>query len=262
MNVEQDLRSKLATAIAERDASRKVLADANQAIDRGQGMVEAAESRLAAAEAATAASRTQRAQELAASMVEAGTTVLASPTRDARIEEADARDDFDAACAALAGLQKRLGDAEDGLRAADHKVVATADAVIRSVGEAALTEACEAALRLQRCRILMHFLLAPERAGQPVIMGVQRPVFGEEWADSVRTFGQERASRRARADEEARKMRDDPFAALRADLERHLDRALQGVHDGEQRWNADPSLTPWIEARDALMRGPDAPLPA
>ena len=59
----------------------------------------------------------------------------------------------------------------------------------------------------------------------------------------------------------ATRLRDDGFSTLSADIERHLDRALQEVHRREQRWTLVPELEAWREARAALMDDPDAPLP-
>jgi hypothetical protein len=82
------------------------------------------------------------------------------------------------------------------------------------------------------------------------------------WVDAVRAFGQERADRRASADAEATRQRDDAFGALRADIERHLDRAPQAIHDAEQKWTTAPELDAWREAKAALLCDAFAPLPA
>lgn len=254
-------RQHLADAIAEREECKRRVRDARGAIARGEDMVAAAKSRLAAAEASTAASRTRRAQELAHA-VEAGTTVLASPTREARIEEADAQDDLDAARAALVGLQKRLGDAEDAFRAAQAMVVAAADIVLRSEARRVLAEACAAAEALKRCRTVLLYFQRPEAAGQNPHIGIQKPAIGEDWAHAVREFGPERASRRAAADREAMRLRDEGFAGeTEAAIRRHLDFVLGEIHQGDRRWWSSPDLAPWVAARAALMDDPDAPLP-
>jgi hypothetical protein len=110
-----------------------------------------------------------------------------------------------------------------------------------------------------------RFMQTPERAGQPVIMGRPMPALFDDgcWTDAARAFGEERASRRMRADGEVRKMRDDPFAATAAEIHRHFDRTLQAIHDAaqEQNWRGARELTQWQEARESLMRDADAPLP-
>ena len=124
-----------------------------------------------------------------------------------------------------------------------------------------LADAEAAAERLGHARMLLQFFQRPEAAGKVPFIGLQPPVFGEDWAASVHEHGHERANRRARADAEARGLRDDGFAETAAEIQQHLDRALQSLYEAGKRWTLNPGLTPWIEARAALMLDANAVLP-
>jgi hypothetical protein len=232
-------RQQLADAIAARTAAEQDVHTMREAIARARDAVTEAESQLSDAQAAAEASGKDRAKELAEAAA-AGTAPPARPP-SRRAAVAAAEDELAAARGALAGLKERLAEAEEMLRHAGHMVIVAADAVIRGRADAVLAKAVEAAAQLKSCRRLLHFLLRPERAGQSVILGRQPLIFER--------------------DEAARRARDEPFAALGAEIERFLDRSLQGIHDAERQWSLDPELGPWTEVRDALLNDPDPPLP-
>jgi hypothetical protein len=185
----------------------------------------------------------RRAEELAGA-VEGDMAVLANPTRKARIEEADAQDDLDAANAAAAVLDRRLQSADDALRRARNTVVALANSIIRGEARRVLAEAVDSARRLQRARLLLHLMVRPEAVGTVIAMGRQKDVFGEV------------------GDPAAERLRDKGFAETKASIDRELEFGLQRVFESEKQWSLDPSLQPWIESRRALIAGDaDALLP-
>jgi hypothetical protein len=251
-------RQRLADAIAARTVAEQDVEAAHCAIARAHDAVTEAETRLSDAKAAAEASGRERAMELAEAAA-AGTALPARAASRVRAAVADAEDELDAARGAVTRLEGRLADAEDGLRAAENMVVAAADAVLRGVAGHVLADACAAAEKLQRARVLLRFMQRPEAAGRPTPMGRQPLIFGDD--DAARRLGPERAHRRARADTEATQLRDEGFAQTAAHVERHLAFALQGVHETEQRWTLAPELEAWREARAALMADPDVSLP-
>jgi hypothetical protein len=257
-------RQRLAEAHVRRDEAARDVEEARRALARGRDAVAKAEAGLAAAQAATAAAAEHRAAELqrAADLEQ---PPPGSTMRRARAAELEAEDEVNAARAALAGLQARLGTADDALWAANNLLTAYVDCVLRSLAQRTLADAEAAAERFLQARMLLLYFLHPERYGKPVIMNQAiRPVFEESWTDAVRMHGTERATRRAEAAEAAREVRDEGFTGELAEaIARHLDRALQGIYERSQptRWTMDLSLAPWQEAREALLQNPEAELP-
>jgi hypothetical protein len=254
-------RQRLADAIEARTASEEALAAVRRTVTRATDMVAKAERRLEAAHEALTAAGAERALALA----EAAATdvpATAGGMRQARLAVHDAEDEAESARAAVAALQRRLGDAEDTLRAAQATAVAAADIVLRSEARRVLAEACAAAEALRRCRTLLLYFQRPEAAGLIPHIGIQKPAIGEDWTYSVREFGTERASRRAAADREAMRLRDEGFAGeTEAAVRRELDLTLGEIHKSDKTWWSSPDLGPWREAREALMTDADAVLP-
>jgi hypothetical protein len=257
-------RQRLATAIAQRDEAMQAVEAARQALDRGRSRVAEAEAAVEAARAATAEANAQRAEQLEVAAA-GGTSPPPSTTHRVKASEDAATDELAAVHAAVEGLRQRLGQAEDRQRAATHMVVALADNLIRrSIAARALAAASAAAERLQRARLFLRLALAPQEVGQVPIYGMRRlGIFDEDWNDAAARHGRERANRRMSDADRARALRDEDFADVRAAAERHLERALADLRDGEERWYSAPELEPWRAARQALIGGdPDAPLPA
>jgi hypothetical protein len=250
-------RQRLADAITARAAAEQALETARRAVTRGGEVVHTAERRLEAAQEAVETSRAQRALEVADGMARAA----ANAVRVARAAALDAEDDTAVSRAALGELQKRLSDAEDAARAAANLVTARVDVVIRGEARRVLDEARAAAGKLKECRTLLEYFQRPESAGKVPHIGLQRPVFGESWEDALLAYGHLRAERRATSDREATRVRDEGFGETEADIRRHLDLVLGEIRASDQRWWSSPDLAPWVAARAALLKEPDAPLP-
>jgi hypothetical protein len=253
-------RQKLFDAITARAAADQAFDAMKRAIVRAMDGVAKAEARLADAGEVLVGAREQRAAELAAAAA-SGAPSAAGCMRQLRVAESEAQDELDAARAAHAKLVARLGTLEDEARAAGNLVVALADAVIRSPVKRVLADAVDAAVKLQRARLLLRFMQRPEMGGKIPFVGLQPPVFGEDGQDAVRAFGKERADRRATADKAALELRERDFGEVADAVKRRLDSALQVIFEGERQWSLAPELGPWIEAREALMRDADAALP-
>jgi hypothetical protein len=166
-------------------------------------------------------------------------------TRAARVAEAEAEDEVEAARAALAGLKANVARAEAELRHSQNMVVAHADRVLRGAAKGVMADAVDLTLRLRRARLTLHLLMRPEMGGRVIAAGRQPDVFGEA------------------GDREAEQVRSDGFGGeVEAAIRRHLEFGLGSIHEAERQWSLAPELAPWIEARIALMDNPDAPLPS
>ena len=167
-------------------------------------------------------------------------------TRAARVAEAEAEDEVEAARAALAGLKANVPRAEAELHHSRNMVVGCADRVLCGAAKGVLADAVDLTRRLKRARLTLHAMLRPEMAGRVIAVGRQPDIFGEA------------------GDGEAEQVRSDGGfgGEVEAAIKRQLEFGLGSIHEAERQWSLAPELAPWIEARIALMDDPDAPLPS
>jgi hypothetical protein len=247
-------RQALADAHAAKAQAEKDLESARRAFTRGKDAVAKTAIRMEVAEADMATASEFRAKQLAAA---AELDEPAPPATMGRVKREidDAEAEHAAAISALDVLLKRgVENGEDALLAAEHRIIAYTDAILRSVAHRALADACQAAISLRKNRLLLQFLERPQAVGRVPHLGIQRGVF-----DDGTAFGGERAWRREKAAKEAASIRDAGFASAAA-IRRHLEVGLANIDAGQ--WPLAPELVEWREAREALLAGDcDYPLP-
>jgi hypothetical protein len=225
-------REKLASAIAEAQETQRAADGVRHAIARAADMVSKARTRLEAAQAAVASAKEQQAYRLAAAAASGTPAALASTMKQARADEVDAQDEIDAAEAALAQLKAQLAGAEEASQLAAHRRIAAVDAVMRVVAANFFADTEQVVEELLARRAVLRFLREPDPLHQPLNFYVARE-------------------------------RDEPFAEMRNQIQRHLLNSVGRLRDdgnGED-WRGHEKLKPWSSAREALFSDADTPLP-
>jgi hypothetical protein len=216
-----------AAAITERDDAARVAEAARSAIEGARRMVGNAEERLSQAGRGIADAKGARAAQFTAAASAGTTPALDHTLRDAYFEEAEARDEVEAAKQALAAVEAALADPEYARGKAQERVAAAADAVIAATSIGPLLAAAQAVQDdLVRRRVVLRYLLGA------------RLVSGPE-ADALQSF--------LRAREQA-----IPGAPA-------LGRWPSSVEF--QDWDGHPAAEPWKAARELPLRDASAPLP-
>jgi hypothetical protein len=121
----------LAEAIRERDQLASAASAAQEAASRARQVVSDAEARLAKAERAIEVARERHADKVTQAVAQ-GAKLPAPGIRQARIEEAEARDALEASRDAQARLQQAQAAAEQELRSANSKCLEVAKGVVAS----------------------------------------------------------------------------------------------------------------------------------
>ncbi len=154
-------REALAQAIADAAAAHRVAMKARDAKARAQDMVAAAEAKLVQATVGIDKARDAQAATMAKAATSGAKPRAANTTREARIKEADARDELEAAKAALASCEVPLVEHEYGLQQSLTFVTSAADAVIRSESASrVLKETKVLQEKLVAARVALQFLYA------------------------------------------------------------------------------------------------------
>ena len=225
-------REALAAAIAEA-ADYKATADATRAgVARAKAMIEDASSRLSAATAdASAAKEAHTARAIEAASTGATLTPDAS-LREARVRADDARDDLEAAEAALAAVEASLGDDLYRERKSLERVGAAADMVIQAGPVEALLEEAERIHRDLTGRRNVLILLTTQ----------------------LRAWQSDGSHNRAYSS-------TDTSLPARIDKFLGTSHALMPTTMCTPRYDECEASSAWLKAREALLTDPDAALP-
>jgi hypothetical protein len=133
-----ETRAALAQAITARDKAEQVLAKVRAAASQATANEKSARERLAACEAAAAKAKAEHVERCEAAARQGKPLPSPGAMRATNIEVADATEQLEAACAAVANIAERVPDLERELRRVQDRVDAAADDVIRGTSVAQL----------------------------------------------------------------------------------------------------------------------------
>jgi hypothetical protein len=136
-------RQALAVAIAAAVKAARSAEDGRAAVARARELVDAAETKLAAASAAVTAAKARHAKQTAAAIGRGAPVPATSALKAARALEQEAEDDFDAGKAALEQLQTALADSEGEIDHANIAVEAAVNSVLAAEAAIPLVERLE-----------------------------------------------------------------------------------------------------------------------
>jgi hypothetical protein len=173
-------REALAQAIADAAAAHRVALKAHAAKERAQDMVAAAEAKLVQATAGIDKARDAQATTMAKVATSGGRMRADSTTRNARLKEADAQDELEAAKAALAQCEVPLAEHEYDLQS---QLSTAADAVIRSESASrVLKEAKVLQEKLITARVALRFLYAKNLLPEALMVEAKSVLWFREFA--------------------------------------------------------------------------------
>ncbi len=150
-------RESLAQAIAEAAAVERAVHKARDAKARARDMVSSAEAKLVEATAGIEKARTEQSNKVVKALKSGAVAPTDTGPRNARLKEADARDELEAAKVALASCEVALAEHEYDLQQSLILVTSAVDDVLRSESAARV---------LKEVRILQEKLIAARVALQ------------------------------------------------------------------------------------------------
>lgn len=223
-------RSALAAAILKAQQAGAAVERLREAVDRAEEQVAASDQRLVEAAAAIGKAREQHAGALADAASTGKSPAANNALRAARLAQADAEDELEAAKMALTQLKKGgLGEVEQAAAEAETAVSVEVAKVLRPAGEELLERARKARAEFLACYQAALALTEDDEG--------EAPLFANEFQGL-----------------KARDQRCAPLVELRAGI-------LKLNLTVEDWTSAKAAAEPWLRARAALRFDADAGLP-
>jgi hypothetical protein len=222
----QDSRDELRAAIAAAAAAEGAAETARGAVSRAGDMIGKAQARLEVATADVVRARDLQAKRMAQAAASGASMSPDLSMREARARQTDASDELEAAGGALSACEAASAEWErEQLDHARKRVAAAADEVIKAASPARLLKEAEAMQAdLVARRVALRYLLREGLIGDHDRETVHRFLVANHLPGAP------------------------PITGFLGSVE-------------HQNWNEHPAAEAWRQAREALMRDPDAQLP-